>query len=590
MKNKKINGLLVSLCLVMMFSCTKKVSVKENVLNIVVSQKIKGMDPIFAADLYSGNEIARVYEGLLEFHYLKRPYVLKPNLAAEMPKVSSDGLTYTFKIKKGVLFQDNKCFVKSNGKGRELKAKDFVFSIKRLADPKLQSTGWWLLKGKILGLDEWQARNAKKATVDYSEAVVGLKALDDYTLEFKLKKPFPQFLYALAMPFTFVVAQEAVNMYKKEFLNHPVGTGAFLLPKFKQTNKIVYIKNPTFREKFYPSEGEISDEKLGYLADRGKKIPFVDKVVVSILTESQPRWLNFQKGKFDFLGIPKDNFDQAVTPDKKISTKMQKKNIQLKTNTSLDVTYIAFNHEDKLFQNEKLRKAMSMGYDTEKAINLFYNGNAVPANSVVPPGISGYEKNYKNPYKKYDVSAAKKMLAQAGYPDGKGLPVIQFETTGNTTQRQLAEYFVKAMKDIGVKIKINTNTWPELVKKINTRSAQLWGIAWGADYPDAENFLQLLYGKNKAPGANGSNFQNKEFDSLFEAAAIMQDSPTRTAIYEKLNRMAASKMPWIFGVHRKSFVLNQGWLRNYKLTEFSHGQAKYLRVDNKSKKTILESL
>ena len=232
----------LTLASLLLSACTKKESANEKVLKIGVPQKVKGMDPIFANDRYSSNEVARIYEGLLEYHYLKRPYTLKPNLAESLPAVSEDGFTYTFKIKKGVLFQNDKAF--KDGKGRELEAKDFVFSIKRLADPKLQSTGWWVLKGKLVALDDWRKRQASATKVNYDEEVEGIKAIDKYTVQFKLAKPFPQFLYALAMPFTFVVAREVVDYYGSQFLNHPVGTGPFALPEFKQTLKITYSKIP----------------------------------------------------------------------------------------------------------------------------------------------------------------------------------------------------------------------------------------------------------------------------------------------------------------------------------------------------------
>lgn len=584
--------LMTLLVLVTMFnlaSCTKKKNLNEKVLNLVSSAKFNGYDPAFAADLYSGNEVTRVYEGLLEYHYLKRPYTLVPNLAESLPEVSKDGLTYTFKLLKGVKFHDNKCF--KDGKGRELEAKDFVYSIMRLADPKLQSTGWWLLDGKIKGLNEWRKKYENQTAVNYDDIVEGLKAVDSHTIQITLSKPFPQFLYSLAMPFTVVVAKEAVDFYGKEFLNHPVGTGAFMLPEYDQTNTITYLKNPNFREKFYPTEGEESDKASGLLDNAGKKIPFVEKVVVQIMTEDQPRWLSLQKGTIDYAGIPKDNFSSAVTKEKTIAPELGAKGLSLLSSPSLDVTYIAFNHEHPLFKgNLKLRKAMSIAYDETKANELFYNGTGLAAQSIIPPGIAGYMKDFVNPNRSYNLELAKKLLAEAGYANGKGLPKITYDTTSNTVSRQMGEYFAKAMKDLGIEIEVVGNTWPELVKKTNTKQVMLFGMAWGADYPDAENFLQLLYCKNKSPGSNSSNYCNKEFDSIFEKASIMQDTPERTALYEKLNKLAAEDVPWIYGLHRTGYVLVHGWLKNYKMTEFTHGQEKYLDVDLAKKAENLNKL
>ena len=169
-----------------LIGCTKKVDVNERVLNLVSITEIKGYDPIMANDLYSGREISKIYEGLLSYHWLKIPYELVPNLAAEMPVASADGLTYTFKIRQGVKFQDDIAF--AGGKGRDIEAADFVYAIKRLADTKNQSDGWWVLDGKIKGLNEWRDKNAKLPATNYDEEVEGLKAIDKYTLQFKLIK------------------------------------------------------------------------------------------------------------------------------------------------------------------------------------------------------------------------------------------------------------------------------------------------------------------------------------------------------------------------------------------------------------------
>ena len=586
---RKLTSLVAALVLSTgLISCTKKNKDTGKTINIAVSAEIKGMDPIYANDRYSSNEVGRIYEGLLEYHYLKRPYTLVPNLAEAMPVVSEDGLTYTFKVKKGVLFHDDAAF--PNAKGRELVAEDFVYSIKRLADPKLQGLGWWLLDGKIKGLNEWRTKHSDLPSVDYAEVVEGLKALDKYTLQFKLTKPFPQFLYSLAMPFTFAVAKEVVDKYGKEFLNHPVGTGPFVLPQFTQTKKIVYTKNPNFRKKFFPTEASEEFKAAGFLADAGKQLPLVDKVVLNVIIESQPRWLNFLKGKIDYIGIPKDNFDSAVTPDRNLSDDYKSKGIKLLINPSLDVTYTAFNHDLKLFQNVDLRRALSTAYDVTKSNELFYNNTALPAQSVVPPGIAGNIKNFISPYRGPDIEKAKALLAKAGYPEGKGLPVITYDCPSSTVSRQTGEYFKKQMAKIGVRIKVVTNPWPELQKKITKRQVMLYGIAWGADYPDAENFLQLLYGPNKAPGANGSGYNNPEFNKLYKTASVMQDSPERTALYEKMNRIAADQAPWVYGVHRQNFTLRHTFLKNYMTTDFETGQAQYLNIDTAAKAKAIEKL
>ncbi len=578
-------GLVLIGILSLALGCSKEKNFNERELYFVSPEKIAGFDPIHASDRYSGNEVGKVYEGLYEFHPLKRPYELMPNLADSLPIVSKDGLTYTFKLKKEVLFHDSPAF--KDGVGRELKADDVIYSIKRLADPKLQAKGWWLFDQKIVGLNEWREASTSDEPTKYETAVEGLKKIDDYTLQIKLIKPFPQFLYALVMPYSFIVAKEAVDFFGKEFLNHPVGTGPFVLEKFEQSNQIVYHRNPKFRIKLYPQEGEEGDENLGLLTDAGKRIPLVDKIVVNILVESQPTWLSFQKGRTDVLEMKDSHLDQALIEGKTLRSELRGKGVRLLSSPQLDVTFFAFNHEDALFKNNvKLRQAMSLAYDREEANKLFYEGTGFKAQGVIPPGLGGFRKEFKNPYVEYDLEKAKKLLAEAGFPEGKGIPEITIQTRNETVARQQIELFAKSMEKIGIKVKVGMNTWPELINKVTKKQHQMYTMAWGADYPDAENFLGLLYCPNQAPGSNGSNYCSSEFDKLYEEAKVLQEGPERAALYEKLNEMVSVDVPWILGFHRTKFYLVQAWLKNYKFMEFNHTQFQYLNVDLEVKKEL----
>jgi len=569
-----------------LIACSKQKTFDEREIFLISPEKISGFDPINASDQYSGNEVGKVYEGLYEFHPLKRPYELMPNLADGMPSVSADGLTYTIKLKSGTKFQDSPAF--PNGKGRELVADDVIFSWKRIADPKLTSKGWWIFDDKIVGLNEWRVKYSTAESTVYDELIEGLKKIDQYTVQIKLKKPYPQFIYTLAMPYTYIVAKEAVAQFGKEFLNYPVGTGPFVLPKFEQSNRIVYYRNPTFRDKFYPSEGEEGDDKLGFLADAGKKLPLVDKITVDIIIESQPKWLAFQKAKHDLLELKDSQFEQAVDQSKQLKDEFRKKGMRLIYHPMLDVTYFAFNHEDPIFKDVRVRRAMNLAFDRAEANKLFYEGTAVEAQGVIPPGLAGYRKDFKNIYTKFDLNEARKLLAEAGYPEGKGLPLITVQTRNETVSRQMIEHFAKSMAQIGIKVQTGVNTWPELINKVNTKQHQMYTMAWGADYPDAENFLGLLYCPNKAPGSNGANYCHEGFDTLFKTFTILQDSPERTVGYEKMNETSAFEVPWVFGFHRtKSFML-QAWLKNFKFTEFQHTQAQYLNVDLEVKKELSE--
>ncbi len=570
-------------------SCSRKKDFDGKVLKLAITQTVKGMDPIYASDLYSGREIARVYEGLLEYNYV-RPYELVPNLAQSMPVITDNGLTYTFKILSGVFFHDSPAF--PQGKGRELTAQDFVYSLKRLADAKLQGLGWWPFDGKIKGLNKWRDKYKDVKQSNYDEDVEGLKALGKYTLQIKLNRPFPQLLYALAMPFSFVVAREAVQHHGPEFLNYPVGTAAFTLKQFSQSNQIVYEKNPNFRKKTFPCNA-VNQYKPLVDDYCGKQLPFLDKIIVNVIVEDQPRWLNFQKGKIDLIAVPKDNFESVIPDGKELALQYKDKGISLIVTPSLDVTYTGFNHDMPLFKNKKLRQAMMSVYDSKKANKLFYNGTALGADSIIPPGIPGFIKNFESPYRykgPKSLQNAKQLLKEAGYPEGKGLPEITLDIPASTVSRQMGEFFVGQMKALNINIRLNQNTWPELQNKIVKRQIQLYNIAWGADYPDAENFLQLLYGPNKSPGANGSGYDNMEYNKLFKQASLMQHSPERTAIYEKLYRMAAEEVPILFGVHRQKYVLAHTWITNFIVSDFEHGNSQYIDLNSKTKQETMKKL
>lgn len=559
-------------------ACSKKQDLNERVLRITAPSDVKGFDPMMAGDVGSAAQIAKIYEGLITYHWLKVPYELIPNLAEEMPEISKDGMTYTFKIRKGVFFQDDAAF--PGGKGRELTAMDFVYSLKRHADTKNQSTGWWLFDGKLKGLNEWREKYANAEVANYDEEVEGLKAIDKYTLQFKLAKVFPQFLYALAMPFAYVVPREAVDKYGKEFINHPVGTGPYVLPVFDQGKRIVYTRNPTFREKFYPTEA--SPEFKHMLGDAGKKVPFLDKIIVDIMIESQPAWLKLNKGEVDYLNIPKDNFSSAIT-NNELSKDLENKGMSLSKTPGLDVYFYIFNFDYKIFQNLKLRRAMSLAFDQKAQNELFYNNTGFPAESVAPPGIAGNVPSFKNPWKGPNIELAKKMLAEAGYPEGKGLPEITLDTFSSTAARQKAEFFQKQMEKIGIKIKVVTNLNPELQGKIKKRSVMMVDYGWIGDYPDTENFLQIFYGPNSSPGANSSNYNNPEFNKQYEIIAKMQDSPERTKMYEKLNQFLADEVVVIFTVHTQSYTLQQKWVKNYHNSDFVFDYDQYLNIDLKEK-------
>ena len=566
---------------------TREIIPAEKVLTIALPSQVKSIDPIKVVDRYSFDIVSKVYEGLLDYHYLKRPLELVPNLAEAMPDISADSLTYTFKIKKNVRFHDDPCF--QEGKGRELNAYDFVYSFKRIADPNSQSLKFSLIDNVIKGINTWHDKNSTVITTDYVEEIEGIKALDKYTLQLILERPCPNFLYLLTMAPFYVVAREAVDYYGEEFSNHPVGTGPFILPDFKpQDIKIVCQKNPTFRDKFFPSEA--AEEYKHMLDYAGKKLPFVDKVVSYILPEEQTQWLKFQKGELDIMEIPLSIVANILTPDGKLSLHKDK-NVKFTCNKSLATTFVVFNSFNPLFKNNiKLRRAMSLAFDKKRYNELFHNSLAILAESILPPGLPGYIDNYINPYGTYDLQRAQKYLTEAGYPGGKGLPEITLDITSNTETRHKGEFFQDCMKKIGIDVILVQNIFPELLKKIDNNQTMLYTMGWEAAYPDAEIFFQILYGKNEQAGIR-CRFRDAEFDSLYEKIFSIPQSPAKTKLYEQLNKIAAEKVPFIYVNHPEITTGYQGWIRNYTYVGCTSGaNEQYVDIDCKAKATLLSKV
>lgn len=556
-----------------------------NVYRGALIANLKSFDPAQASDSYSVQAQFQIYEGLYEYHYLARPYRIQPALAAAPPEVGDDGRVYTIRVRTGVEFADDECF--PGGVGRRFTAHDFVYSIKRLADVRTRTYGWWVFDGKIKGLDAFRDASERLPplldTVHpalYDTEIEGLRALDDSTLRIELTRPYPYFPYLLAMPYAAVVAREAVEHYGPEFLNNPVGTGPFVLAEWRRGLRLAFERNPKYRHGFYPTEGTAEDSAAGLLADAGKPLPFVDRVELYIFNETQPMWLNFLRGHLDRSSIPRDNYSQAVTPERGLRGDFAERGIRLHRANLLDVTYISVNMEDPVLGvNRDLRRAMQTGYDVETVIERFYSGRGVRAHGLIPPGIFGHDPKAHAPYAVHDTALARRLLAEAGYPNGEGLPEFSYLTLANTEARQRGEHFAQNMASLGIRIRINGVTWPEYLERMRTRRFELASASWMADYPDPENFLQLLYGPNASPGSNNSNFDHPEYNRLFERMALLPDTPERLEIVRRMQQIATEELPWLFMAHRSSELLSQPRLHNVKASAVNEAPVKYYRVD-----------
>lgn len=559
-----------------------------NVYRGALVSNLKTFDPAQASDAYSIQSQYQIYEGLYEYKYLARPYDVQPALAAAAPRISADGLTYTIPVRTDIEFQDDEAF--PDGKGRKVTAHDFVFSIKRLADVRTQTYGWWVFDDKIVGLNDFRAATESlpplpEAPVPalYDRHVEGLYAPDDSTVVIRLTRPYPYFKYILAMPYAFVIAHEVLVHYGEEFLNHPVGTGPFMLHEWRRGLRLTFVRNPKYRHGFYPTEGSAADSAAGLLADAGEPLPFVDRVELGIFNETQPMWLNFLRGNLDRSSIPKDNYAQAVTPERGLRGEFEERGIRLHRMADLDVVYICLNMKDPVIgANRKLRQALQLGYDVETVVSRFYNGRGVRAHGIIPPGLFGHEEDYVSPFGVYDVERARALLAEAGYPEGKGLPELVYLTVANTEARQRGEHFAQNMAELGVRVRVESATWPEYLERIRTSNFQMAGASWMADYPDPENFLQLLYGPNAPPGANNASYDNREYNALYERVAVMTDGPERLRLIRRMRDIISEDRPWIIVAHRITELLAYDHVKNLKPSSAIDAPVKYYRIDRKA--------
>ncbi|MDD5326523.1 MAG: ABC transporter substrate-binding protein [Phycisphaerae bacterium] len=567
----------------------------EMVLQSTLNTKIKSLDPISIRDVASSQVAYQIFETLYQYHFLKRPYEIEPLLAEGMPQISDDNMTYTIKIKKGVLFQDDACF--PEGKGRELKSWDFVYAIKRIANIKNLSENWAYLDNKISGLDEFReyTKSCKsEEKIDYSREVEGLQTPDDYTLVIKLTKPWPQLVIStLTNAATSPVAEEAAVFYGKNIISHPVGTGPFKLKKWQKGSYIELVRNPNFRGELYPSEGESSDAEAGYLDDAGKPMPFIDKIVWTFIEESQPAWFLFLQGKLDAKAIPKDNWDEAMTGAGELTPKMKQLNIHLETFIEPSTFWLGFNMEDPVLgKNKPLRRAISYVINREKFIELFFGGRGLVAHGFVAPLLDSYDPDIKRyGYAEYNPEKARELLKEAREINGGDIPELKITLPGTETfYRQMGQLLRRYLNDVGINVEVECMDWPTYQEKVNTKSVQIFSAGVTAGTPDAEDFLAMFYSKKKSPGPNQFNYSNPEYDKLYEKIEVMPASEERIRLYRKMELMVLDDCPAAFMNHRLAYVLRHDWYKNYKPHVFGYGLGKYRRIDMRKRAAYKELL
>ena len=562
----------------------------QKVLRVAYLIAETNFDPPSVSDLYSHNIIEEIFEAPLTYDFLARPAKLVPQVLESMPEVTDEGRTYTLHVKKGVYFADDPAF---GGKRRELVAGDFAYTMKRMMDPKLHSPNLWLLDGRVAGVAEAQAAANKAGRFDYDAPVAGIEVPDRYTLRIRLAKPDYNFIYILAMSDMGAQAREVVERYGDEIGAHPVGTGPFRLAEWKRSSRIVLERNPNFREEHYEAEPPADDpiSQQLYAENRGKRLPMVDRVEISIIEESQPRWLAFLNDETDWVNLPNE-FQYMALPGGNLSPALQRAGVRFIPDVELATTYLYFNMKDPVFggyapEQVALRRAISLGYNNPEEVGVLRSGTAIEALSLVPPGVLGYDPAF-NTGPTYDPPRAKALLDMFGYVDrdgdgwrdlpGGGPLVFKYATGPSQLERLYTELWKKDMDAIGVRMEVEVGKWPDLRKKSKQQLLQTWQLAWGADYPDGENFYQLLYGPN-CGSSNDGCFELPEFDRLYNEAAAIPPGPPRTVIYQKMERLIAAYAPFKLNAHRRYQYLVHPWVLGWRKHPILHEGYRYVDID-----------
>jgi ABC-type transport system substrate-binding protein len=552
-----------------------------------------GFDPAQISDLYSNYVVANVFESPLQYDFLARPALLRPRTAVGMPEISADFRTFTVRIRPGILFQDDPAF---KGKPRELTAHDYVYSTKRVFDPRWKSPLYTSLNtSRLLGLDDLRKQAIATGKFDYDREVEGLRALDRYTFQVRLAEPEPRFILNMtdARPFG-AVAREVVEAYADDMMAHPVGTGPFRLAQWKRSSFIVLERNPTFRDEFYDAQPPADDVRGQQIAARlkGRKLPMVDRVELSVIEESQPRWLSFLNGEQDVVNVPLEFINQAV-PYGKVSPALVRKGINLDRIINPDIVVTLFNMDDPVvggYSPEKvaLRRAINLGYDTEEEIRLIRNGSMMPAQSPVPPPVPGFDPAFVSEMNRFDRAAAQALLETYGYldrdgdgwrehPDGSPL-LLEMACESSQLDRKFNELWQRHLNAIGLKVRFKVNQWPENAKNARAGKLMMWQLGWSATEPDADTFYSIAYGPNKG-APNYARFVNSKYDKLYEIQRTAPDGPERDAAMRELNRLFVVYLPYKVHGHRFVNDVMHPWLVGYRRHPYGRDFFKHIDID-----------
>ena len=579
-------------------SCSAAASGKT--LRVTFQAAETGFDPVKVADYYSGSVIQAIFDPLLTYDYLARPAKLVPNVTEALPEIADDGRTYTLKLRKGIRFADDPVF---KDVARELTAQDYAYSIRRFLDPANRSPYAFLFEGKIAGLDELAAVAKKTGKFDYDAPIAGLETPDRYTLRIRLKQTDLNFSHVLAFALAGAVAREAIEGYGADAAAHPVGTGPYRLKQYTRSSKIVLEANPVYRGMTWdftagadPRDQEIVSRM------KGKRLPLIDRVEISIMEETQSRWLAFQKGQTDLEYQLWEVAPRFMTADGGLKPEFLKRGMKLDRTVDPEIIYTYFNMQEKIgdqpnpvagFSKEKiaLRRAIAMAYNVNDQVRVIRKGQAIRAHYPIPPGVAGHDPRYRSSIP-YDPQAANALLEKFGYrkgadgyrtlPDGRPL-VIRYSSQPTERDRQFDELMKRSLDSIGIRLEIHKDRFPELMKLENQCRLMMRTSAWIADYPDGDNFMQLMYGPNKGQ-SNNACYESPAFDRRYERSRLLADGPERNRLYKEMTRIMEIDSVWIMGDSRYRNVLLQPYVVGYRKHPVLHTEWLYIDLDRQPAK------
>ncbi len=571
----------------------------RNTLRVAFNVAETGFDPPQISDVNSSKVAASIFESPLTFDYLARPVKLRPQTAVALPEISADFRTFIFRIRPGIFFADDPAFKGPDGRQRmrELVAQDYVYSVKRYYDPRLNAENVYVFENaKLLGLSALRARAREtKAPFDYDSVVEGIRALDRYTFQVKLAVPGPRFHFQFAPPqLTGAVAREVVEAYGDDIAAHPVGTGPFKLGSWRRASRIELVRNPQFREQIFEAEPAPDDAQAQAIARElaGQRLPLVDRVEISVITESQPRWLAFLNGALDLLELPAV-FAPVAVPGGKLASHLARQGVRLQRALQADMVMTYFNMKDATVGGNApakvaLRRAVSLAYDGDEANRLARNDQAIAAQSVIAPFTSGYDPAYRSEMGQHSRARAMALLDLFGYvdrnsdgwreqPDCSPL-VLRLASTPDQRTRALNELWRKYLAAVGVRMEFDIATWPDLLKKARAGSMMMWGYSWASGTPDGGFFLGIGYGPN-ARESNDAHFSLPEFDRLFERQAVLPDGPEREALMKQAKNLLVAYMPYKVMAHTIGSDLQHARVRGHWDHPFMRDLWRYVGVD-----------